>query len=217
MPLWDRPVERGVEDGHLRNAWQSASGLLDRGERGPVVERRDRLERPDRRLDRVVDERRLDEARAAVDDPVRDRIDPPASSSESTARRPSSGQTRWSFRLVEPALTTSTSPTAGPGPAADRRVSAPCSRVQHGHGGARVIAWRRLPARRGGPARGRSRPSRGGSGRGRSASPCRRASSSCPPPCSRARGCWRGSSAGTRAGGSARGSRGRRRRSACRW
>ncbi len=62
-----------------------------------------------------------------------------------------------------------------------------------------------LAQRRAGPVRapgpGRARPSRGGTGRGRSSSPCRRASSSCPPPCSRARGCCRGSCAGSTGGG----------------
>jgi len=48
----------------------SASRASDLLERGSVVQRRERRELVDRALDLVVDERRADEAAAAVHDPV---------------------------------------------------------------------------------------------------------------------------------------------------
>ena len=48
--------------------------LPERGECGPVVERRDGGSRLDRAEDPVVDDRRLDHEAAEVDDPVPDRV-----------------------------------------------------------------------------------------------------------------------------------------------
>ena len=70
-----------------------------------VVERREHRELVDRLLDRAVDEHRADEARVRRGRPG-GRPHPPG-----RIRRPvrASPRTRWSLRLVEPALTTSTS------------------------------------------------------------------------------------------------------------
>ena len=121
----------------------------------------------------------------------------PRAASESSGSAVPSSPTRWSLRLVEPALTTRTF-SQGHVQSRISGWSSPCSRVVGARAQARVdhlLAQVRARARRG-RARGRSRRSRGGSGRGRSASPCRTASSSCPPPCSRARAGCRGSCAG---------------------
>jgi hypothetical protein len=67
-------MEGGVEDGHMRDVRQRLARAADLLERPPVVERRERRELLDRLLDRLVDERRTDEAAPTVDDAVTDRV-----------------------------------------------------------------------------------------------------------------------------------------------
>ena len=62
----------------------------------------------------------LDEAGAAVDDPVPDRLGLDPLEAVEPPRADPSSWTRWSFRLVEPALTTRTSPTGQSGQAQSR-------------------------------------------------------------------------------------------------
>ena len=69
-----RAVERGVEDRDVRHVGQRLAGAADLLERAPVVERREHGELLDRLLHLVVDERRADEAAAAVDDAVTDGV-----------------------------------------------------------------------------------------------------------------------------------------------
>jgi hypothetical protein len=70
----DRAVERRVEDGDVRNVRERSAGVVDPAQRRVVVQRRDRTQLLDPADDVVVDPRRLDEARAAVDDAVADRL-----------------------------------------------------------------------------------------------------------------------------------------------
>jgi hypothetical protein len=70
----DRAVERRVEDGDVRNVRERGAGVVDPAQRRVVVQRRDRTQLLDPADDVVVDPRRLDEARAAVDDAVADRL-----------------------------------------------------------------------------------------------------------------------------------------------
>jgi hypothetical protein len=70
----ERRVERGVEDGDVRHAGQRALRVLDRGEGGPVVQRRERGEVRDRGLDPVVDDDGIAKAVAAVDDAMTDGV-----------------------------------------------------------------------------------------------------------------------------------------------
>jgi hypothetical protein len=70
----DRAVERRVEDGDVRNVRERSAGVVDPAQRCVVVQRRDRTQLLDPADDVVVDPRRLDEARAAVDDAVADRL-----------------------------------------------------------------------------------------------------------------------------------------------
>ncbi len=106
-----RRVEGRVEDGDVGDAGKRASGLRDCLDRRAVVERCELGERRELALEGVVDDHGVAQARAAVDDPVRDGVDPPrAASSDSTGVELSPRSTLVSFRLVEPALTTSTAP-----------------------------------------------------------------------------------------------------------
>jgi hypothetical protein len=71
----NRPVEGRVEDRDVRHAGQRRSRGLDRGDRRCVVQRGEVDELAELVDDRVIEERRLDEAAAAVDDAVPDRSD----------------------------------------------------------------------------------------------------------------------------------------------
>jgi len=78
----DRPVEGRVEDGQVREVRKCAPRLVDRCESRAVVKRRE-LREPLELLDHaVVDPRRDPEPPAAVDDAVRDRLDPRRHDSE---------------------------------------------------------------------------------------------------------------------------------------
>ena len=68
-------MKRTVEDGDVGEIRQRAAGLLDRGQRGRVVQGRELDGGLEAAQDVVVDEDRVAEARAAVDDAVRDRGD----------------------------------------------------------------------------------------------------------------------------------------------
>jgi hypothetical protein len=65
-------VEGGVEDRDVRDIPELGSRLADRRERRDVVQRRERRENIDLGDDLVVDQRRLDETTATVDDAVTD-------------------------------------------------------------------------------------------------------------------------------------------------
>jgi hypothetical protein len=68
-------VERRVEDRDVGEIRQRALRLLDRVERGRVVQGRERFERRDLGANGVVDHDGLAKARAAVHDSVHDRLD----------------------------------------------------------------------------------------------------------------------------------------------
>ena len=129
--LRHRAVERRVEDRDVRDVRQRLHRVVDRGERLPLVERRQVGDLLERGPDLVVDDDRLAEARAAVHDAVRDRVDLPRPPSESTGRDASSPSTIESLRLVEPALTTRIELTRELGQVQSRisGSSSPCSRV----------------------------------------------------------------------------------------
>jgi hypothetical protein len=61
-------VECRVEDGHVRYVWKRAYRSFDTGESRRVVERREGLEFGDRRTQGVVNNRRLGQVPAPVDD-----------------------------------------------------------------------------------------------------------------------------------------------------
>jgi hypothetical protein len=67
-------MEGGVEDGHMRNVGQRGLRILDRPQRGRVVQRGERRQAADRLLHLVVDDHRIAEPRPAVDDAVADRV-----------------------------------------------------------------------------------------------------------------------------------------------
>ena len=67
-------MEGSVEDGDVRDIGLSRLRLADRAQRRVVVERRQRAELLDRRNHLVVDQHRLHEACAPVDDAMADRI-----------------------------------------------------------------------------------------------------------------------------------------------
>jgi hypothetical protein len=77
-------VKGRVERSDLRQVGERRACLAQAAQRRLVVERRDRPELRDRRLDLRVDEDGLDEARAAVDDAVADCGDARASAMAST-------------------------------------------------------------------------------------------------------------------------------------
>ena len=214
-----RGVERGVEHRHLRQRRRAApraaatpSRAARRCAAAPSSDERPHL----RRSTVVVDQRRRVEARAAVDDPVADRVDVGRQLAEQRrARRPPSPgrgrprrphdvagrrERRARLDLVERGLeraragvdARAPSPSRRPGPVAHLgHVLAVLARVLLVLAGAcRASRWRSV--------RPRACPSRGT----RSITshdeveavevvehaPCRTASWSCPPPCSRARG-----------------------------
>ena len=107
-----RRVEGRVEDGDVRDARERPARLLDRRERGRVVQRRERARAPGSLVDVVVDHapargsaRRR--GRRGGRPRRRRRLDRRATRPASTLRRSSTSE---SFRLVEPALTTRTAP-----------------------------------------------------------------------------------------------------------
>jgi hypothetical protein len=67
-------MERRVEDGDVRHVRKRGAGVADPAQRRVIVQGRDRAQVLDPADDAVVDPRRLDEARAAVDDAVADRL-----------------------------------------------------------------------------------------------------------------------------------------------
>ena len=124
----DRGVEGGVEDRDVRHVRGKARGAASMpASAGALWSGAIDSSSRDARADRVVDQRGLDEPRAAVDDAMADGIDLGGANVRRATRRlgharPS--KTRWSFRLVEPALTTRIAPTHSerPGPVADLRI-----------------------------------------------------------------------------------------------
>ena len=148
---WDRRVERGVEDGDVRYVRMRRHRALDATQRGLVVERRDVFELVNRAADFVVDDDRLREAWAAVDDPVRDRVEVGSCSlleRIDLLRRLVFGDSE-SFKLVEPALTTRIAPTQyGQVQPLTSGWSSPCSLV-HARASKRssLISSRRCAAR----------------------------------------------------------------------
>jgi hypothetical protein len=67
-------VEGGIEDGDVRNVRQRVPRVGQRLQRRSIVERRELTQPVELVDDLVVDDDRLAEDRAAVDDPVRDRV-----------------------------------------------------------------------------------------------------------------------------------------------
>ena len=65
-------MERGVENGDVRQIRQSASRLVQRREGRWVVERGELAQLREGRLDLLVDDDGLAETRTSVHDPVRD-------------------------------------------------------------------------------------------------------------------------------------------------
>ena len=70
----DRAVKGRVEDGDVRDVGQRGQCLTDGDQSRLVVQRRERPQPLDPGDDRGVDHHGLDEARAAVDDSVPDRL-----------------------------------------------------------------------------------------------------------------------------------------------
>ena len=99
--LRQRRVERGIEDRDVRRRPGSArlrASIASRA--GALCSGASSIERGELRHDLVVDQGRLAEARAAVDDAVADGGDAPApSSSDATGRERSSASTTLSLRL----------------------------------------------------------------------------------------------------------------------
>jgi hypothetical protein len=72
--LRHRGVEGGIEDGDVRNVRQRVPRVGQRLQRRSIVEGRELTQPVELVDDLVVDDDRLAEDRAAVDDPVRDRV-----------------------------------------------------------------------------------------------------------------------------------------------
>jgi hypothetical protein len=71
----DGAVKRGVEDGDVRKIRERELRLVDCLQGGSIVKRRKRNEVADLATDDLVDHNGIHEARAAVDDTVRNRLD----------------------------------------------------------------------------------------------------------------------------------------------
>ncbi len=166
----NRRVESGVEDRHVRHIRQLRPRAREGDERGPVVQRRERGELLEPPQHVVVGEHRLDEARAAVDDPVAGRLGPHAVEAVEPPRAAvlvdevelQAGRAGIDDEDVAHGISASRPNRECPGgprrTRGSRRASADARRRAPGAGARR---------RRRAPAPGRSRRARGGNGRGR--------------------------------------------------